>query len=261
MARLNWQGDEDHYWLELDGGRADIRSKLINSARLFVPQVYDRRADKNLLPGEDFGFADFKTAESVLVAQLITLDKAHMEDAAFKKILLDALDQAIGLIPDKPKSYRVRLENIKHWLLYSLYWHQHGQVDGDWVHEYQDHEFEWEHNGAAHKVMTPFGSAAIVEVGGDSPFSFGSAIHHYIYIQDESGVEFKDMVSYLDFLEAEQRLREHLTDLSRPIIGEAHLDYINFIFEICFKRFPLNADPMLHVRLSYIRTSMWETLP
>lgn len=253
MAKLNWEYTEGKYTITSEHGKAVITEEILN--RQYAPRIFDSNGEP---VGSYIFFDDLETAQEVAVAQLITLDETRMSGDAFKQLLADTIDSIKPMFASKPLSHQLRLQNIRNWILDH---HSPQQLTHSDITDWDVFEFEWQGDDKGFFVDTKFGRVRIHE-NKPSGFAIGSASRHSITLTDNAGTILRDhMPPAYDFKESERRVREILNDLEYPLIEETHIDYVEFVMNICQDVLPDETDSMILVRLEHIKGWILEVLP
>lgn len=239
MLTPNWQQvSNKRFELTLDTGKAVI----IDAQRAYI-----KNFDGEIVKDLPVGFS-FEEAEPILLGLLYELDG---DDLPIRQITI--LDRFITELPVTTHASHIeRLRNIREWL-HSGKWVDGSQVGSIPNLRWQVYTFVWEEKFSDGEVITfcadiP-GGEVLLEEHKAKPSVIGGTSYYAIKIVDDyTDVVLEDSVKSYDWLEAETRVREILSELETLFDGD-YLIYIEFTFNICLAILARENNLLDHSRL------------
>jgi len=170
------------------------------------------------------------------------------------------LDLCIGVLPNEYKFHVLRVESIRNWLLGQESKNHTLPSKNDWqnqVFNWQEHDHQW-------RTDTPHGTVIITEEvpKEKSRFSVGVISRYLVMIQDYSGLIFQDyQIPEIDFIGAESRVRQLLTELETVVVEEHYLNHLGFTLHVCQHFLPPGIEAKHFLNLKDIEKRFWDVLP
>ncbi len=256
MNNFDWRYHNHQYTADFQAGRAIITEENFKSATIYNAEI---KSLKEETIAQISGLDEFETVEAWISVNLIELDRVD-GDNIFHQRQIETLELCLSLLTDTKRPFHhARIANLKRWVLGENQI-PHQLPTKDW----KSWAFDWENSQNRFETDTPHGNAVIIEEKPKqaSRFKIGIASRYKVQIEDEAGSILKDThESSLDFLDAEERLRMILLVLERPFITEIQLEVVSFTLAICRQLLLKDTDLMHTIRLNYLETYLWESLP
>jgi hypothetical protein len=244
---LAWKYANNRFTAQLTNGIAIIEEIRSGNSASYKP-IIENLAGVDVI-GNEMIMDDFGLTEEILEAHLIRLDYFSDTEKSFEELLCETLDMCIDLLADPAREFhRIRLQNIKAFYLGKSQVKPDDALKTDWY----GYKFEWGEAILRYAFTCIHGKVIIFE----------RDKRYFIELQDITGaVLSEDFYPHPDFAAAENRLRELLSEIEHPYMGEEAIPCINYTLEICRRSLPENIDLRHRVRLDYIEADLGEALP
>ncbi len=255
MNSIPWHQQGNDFQASIDGYKAIITE--IPNKRTFAARIENNEG--KILRERFESFDDF--VKAVAWALFIVVDLEQLGDRTeANRRMLDTIDYCQSFLPVSiHPSHIQRLDYIREWVISRRNQEDElGHVSA--VHQ-SNYSFNWiEKDPHTYVAETPHGQAIIHEERLKRPFAFGTSSTYTVSIQHVTGATLNSLETFIDFIDAENLLREMLLKLDDPRIAEYYLDGIHFTLDICKHVMPSPAELLHAERLEYLNMLLDDAL-
>ncbi len=191
----------------------------------------------------------------------VVVDLEQQGDRAIaQKRMLDTIDYCQSFLPESiHPSHIQRLNYLREWVVSGR--NQENELRQVSAAQHSSYSLNWtERDSDTYTAEMPHGQAILHEGRSKKSFTFGASSTYTILIQHMTGAIYKSLQTFIDFVDAENWLRETLQKLDDPRIAEYNLDNIHFTLDICKHTLPSALEPLHAERLEYLNMLLDDAL-